>query len=128
VPFAQRETIDMIIEGIHPGLKRGLPKLLIGKPKARCRRGKEAGAAVERLLGSMEEEIAERYSGPFMSAVSALPRHDLAAMAEALVNLTAFRAHASADQKETVTGPIDVAVLSKGDGFVWVKRKRFGMA
>jgi hypothetical protein len=24
---------------------------------------------------------------------------------------------------ETVGGPIDVAIITKGDGFVWVKRK-----
>lgn len=44
-------------------------------------------------------------------------------MAEALVNLTKFRARMSVSQKETVGGPIDIAVLSKGEGFVWVKRK-----
>ena len=26
---------------------------------------------------------------------------------------------------ETVGGPIDVAVISKGDGFVWIKRKHY---
>jgi hypothetical protein len=26
---------------------------------------------------------------------------------------------------ETVGGPIDVAVLSKGDGFIWIKRKHY---
>ena len=48
---------------------------------------------------------------------------DLAAIAEALVSLTALRARMSAREKETVAGPIDVAVLSKGEGFIWVKRK-----
>ena len=27
--------------------------------------------------------------------------------------------------RETVGGPIDVAVITKGDGFVWVKRKHY---
>jgi len=27
--------------------------------------------------------------------------------------------------EETVGGPIDVAVISKGDGFVWIKRKHY---
>ncbi len=132
MPFAQGETINMIIEGIHPELRRSLPKLLGETGKEKRRRGQKAGegtpSAVDRLQDRVQEEISEKYSGPFMAAVAALPRHDLAAMAEALVNLTAFRAHASANQKETVAGPIDVAVLSKGDGFVWVKRKRFAMA
>jgi hypothetical protein len=29
----------------------------------------------------------------------------------------------SADSQETVGGPVDVAVLSKADGFTWVKHK-----
>jgi hypothetical protein len=26
---------------------------------------------------------------------------------------------------ETVGGPIDVAVISRGDGFIWIKRKQY---
>ncbi|HEY0631206.1 MAG TPA: hypothetical protein VGC98_04065 [Thermoleophilaceae bacterium] len=28
-------------------------------------------------------------------------------------------------ETETVSGPIDVAVISAGDGFVWIKRKHY---
>jgi len=45
-------------------------------------------------------------------------------MAEALVNLTSFKRRFSFDA-ETVGGPVDVAVLCKGDGFVWIKRKHY---
>ncbi len=31
----------------------------------------------------------------------------------------------SLTDRETVGGPIDVAVITKGDGFVWVKRKHY---
>jgi len=27
--------------------------------------------------------------------------------------------------EESVGGPVDVAVISKGDGFVWIKRKYY---
>lgn len=47
-----------------------------------------------------------------------------AAMAESLVNLTSFKRKMSMDA-ETVAGPIDVAVISKGDGFIWIKRKHY---
>jgi hypothetical protein len=57
------------------------------------------------------------------AAVSALPRQDLAKMAEALVNLAAFLMRMTADQDETVAEPIDVALLSKGDDFTWIKHK-----
>lgn len=41
-------------------------------------------------------------------------------MAESLVNLSAFKLKIS-DSYETVGGPIDVAIISKTDGFVWIK-------
>ena len=27
--------------------------------------------------------------------------------------------------EESVGGPVDVAVISKGDGFIWIKRKHY---
>lgn len=53
-----------------------------------------------------------------------LPKDELAAMAESLVNLTKFRRRVT-PERETVGGPIDVAVITKGDGFVWVRRKHY---
>ena len=45
-------------------------------------------------------------------------------MAESLVNLASFKQRVTLDD-ETVGGPIDVAVISKGDGFIWIKRKHY---
>ena len=54
--------------------------------------------------------------------VAMLPKEELAVMAETLVNLTSFKQKMTMGT-ETVGGPIDVAVITKGDGFSWVKRK-----
>lgn len=43
-------------------------------------------------------------------------------MAEALLSITSLKRKMSISL-ETVGGPIDVAVITKGDGFIWVKRK-----
>ena len=59
-----------------------------------------------------------------MASVAALPLNELCSLAEALVSLTAFHAHMAADELETVGGAIDVAAISKGDGFEWVKHKK----
>lgn len=126
-PFAQRETIDMIISGIHPTVRdqlindagRWVTKVSTDK------KGKDAKLnrkVQNEFANYIERQISERY-GPVMNAVSALPRQDLAKMAEALVSLTAFLMRMSADKDETVAEPIDVALLSKGDGFIWVKHK-----
>ena len=53
-----------------------------------------------------------------------LPKEELAEMAETLVNLTSFKRRVT-PSAETVGGPTDVAVISKGDGLVWIKRKHY---
>ncbi len=65
-----------------------------------------------------------RYVKPVVVTVAVLPKDELALMAETLVNLTLFRQRMSMDV-ETVGEPIDVAIISKGDGFIWVKRKHY---
>ena len=131
VPFAQRETIDMIISGIHPRLRdkliddveRWMPN---GRRNGQSKDPKRIEKRKREFAEYMHKEIAQGHDGPFMQAVSALPRQDLAKMAEALVNLTAFLMRMTADHDETVAEPIDVALLSKGDGFTWIKHKELG--
>ncbi len=80
------------------------------------------------LFDEFKKEVNEykrdRHINPIVNIVAILPKDELAAMAESLVNLTSFKRKISM-QAETVGGPIDVAVISKGDGFVWIKRKRY---
>jgi hypothetical protein len=66
----------------------------------------------------------ENFTSPILSVVRSLPKDELAEIAEALVNLTSFRRKVSS-RPETVGGPIDVAVITKGDGMVWIKRKHY---
>lgn len=70
--------------------------------------------------------LSDQYSDPIMQIVEWLPKEELAEMAEALVNLTSFRRRVTPED-ETVGGPIDVAVISKGDGLIWIKRKHYFM-
>ena len=56
--------------------------------------------------------------------VAMLPKEQLAELAEALIGLTSLRRRVSYD-KETVGGPTDVAIITKGDGLVWIKRKHY---
>jgi ribosomal protein S15P/S13E len=47
---------------------------------------------------------------------------DLAMLAESLVNLSVIRKKYSMDD-ETVSDPVDVAIITKKDGFQWIKKK-----
>ena len=124
-PFAQVRVIETIIRGIHPYLLDELARL-VSDSINQATRGEANSGILQRFHDRLEQEIQEKYSDPFVNAVAAMPRRELATIAEVLVNLTVFRAHASVGEQETVAGPIDVALLSKGEGFVWVKRKRTG--
>ena len=45
-------------------------------------------------------------------------------MAESLVHLTYLKRRFTMAE-ESVGGPVDVAIITKGDGFIWIKRKHY---
>ena len=59
-----------------------------------------------------------------VGAVEALTISELAQVASTLVGLSSFEQQMS-PESETVGGPVDVAVISKGDGFIWIDRKQY---
>ena len=62
---------------------------------------------------------------PMFDSVGALPKDELGLLAESLVNITSLKQRMSVHQSNTVGGAIDVAVISIGDGFVWINRKHY---
>ncbi|MBD2107284.1 hypothetical protein [Nodosilinea sp. FACHB-13] len=81
-------------------------------------------ALVHEFVEEIRKYQHDNFIEPVMQTVSNLPKEELAEMAEALVSLTSLRRKVSTDE-ETVGGPTDVAVISKGDGFIWYKRKHY---
>ena len=79
---------------------------------------------LNKLHTNLKGERWKHFVSPVLSVVAALPKAELASMAESLVNLTSMKRHVSS-VSETVGGPIDVALISKGDGLVWIKRKHY---
>lgn len=127
VPLAQRDAIDMFFRGIDPDLDGKLEDMVtrsVSHGPTQDRKGRRSQIAKIRkeFRRLLEREIDEKYETPLLAAVDAMPLHGLAKIAEALVRLTAFRKRMSVGQKETVGGTIDVAYLSKGDGFAWVNK------
>ena len=144
-PFAQEDMVATFMDGVHPGFRvaldgfvdetvalflehfcrlveDSLPAAVYGQLQDEMQ---EARGWVTEQFGSGLDEFLERNnSGPIMSVVEVLPKEELAEMAEALVNLTSFKRRVTPGA-ETVGGPIDVAVISKGDGLVWIKRKHY---
>lgn len=144
IPFAQGEMVATFMEGIDPDLQDHLegylseifdkyPEIIVDNIQKSD--DDEKRLLKEKLKGvsnkifkdyqkHVQTYVRDNYSNPVTRVVTMLPKDELAAMAETLVNLTSFKRKVTL-QSETVAGPIDVAVISKGDGFIWIKRKHY---
>lgn len=80
--------------------------------------------AYDNITQRLEQIKHEKYIQPVLQATGFLNKGELATMAETFVNLVSFRKQVTLEA-ETVGGPIDVAVITKGDGFIWIKRKYY---
>jgi hypothetical protein len=109
-PFAQRDVVDSFITGINTKIEYAICEKI---PQS------EQVDVVQIIQAEKAKNIADT-----MQIVEDLSISDLAQMAKSLVEMTSFKRKVSSDVG-TVGGPIDVAVISKGDGFVWVERKHY---
>jgi len=140
--FARSEVVASIIGGIHPTYRanflRGALRLVHDNVMAALTEITELNAAQRqayettltqrateawvRYFDEMDAFARNRFEDPVRRSLDGLGKDDLAKIAESLVSITSFRQQISPEE-ETVGGPIDVAVISKGDGFIWIKRK-----
>lgn len=81
---------------------------------------------VRKCITSIKEKMALEFTQPVLSTVSAVPVQELTQFAEMLVSLTSMRRHVEDNMNlDTVGGPIDVSVITKSDGFIWINRKHY---
>lgn len=139
--FAQREMVDSFISGIEPNMEDAIFGIIdrvlkgyheqiekhmdIQFTEDQVNEMENLGKHMYKSIEDAVEEYQQKnYIKPLLGIVRSLPKEDLAEMAEALVNLTSFKRRVTR-ATESVGPPIDVAVITKGDGFVWVKRKNY---
>mgnify|MGYP001040310989 CR=1 FL=1 len=143
-PFAQDDIVRHWMEGVHPRyrdeasarIKRmvsSLSDVVVSElANSSFAQASAFRAALEKagqsLLDHAERDMQEwqqnQMTQPILDAVQYLPIDELAGLAESLVKTTALRRRISMDI-ETVGGAVDVAVITKGDGFIWMNRKHY---
>lgn len=84
----------------------------------------DVSALTQTFTKSAQNEFFEKYTRPLVNTISLLSISDMANVAESLVALTSL-VNRMSPREESVGGPVDVAVISKGDGFIWIKRKHY---
>lgn len=70
------------------------------------------------------DDIKRNNRKPILRSIQVLPKDELSNLAESLINLTSLKRKVQ-DGLETVGGDVDVAIITKGDGFIWTKRKHY---
>lgn len=136
VPFAQQEMVHSILTGMDPSLKKIIIDSISNKFEniAQAIQSDDSNL-IEQFRNLLIEQLKQiqseinnyqfnNFVSPILNMVAMLNKDELATMAENLVNITSFKRKFTTDT-ETVGGPIDVAVISKSEGFIWIKRKHY---
>lgn len=140
-PFGQDDVIKTMVNGIAPDLytkvleenefelkeyranvidilkDAGVPDDVIAKVN-----GIDNDHYVTAHKSRLKDFIDKNYVDGIMDAVNSFNVKDLADMAGSLISVTNLQRHISSSE-ESVGGPVDVAVITKADGFKWVKHK-----
>lgn len=144
VPLADAGVIRTLTEGISPGFEEeantGVLKLILAMPRQILDPVQELtdvekqkyisdarGALVQNFrdfVNSMAKYRNDHYTAPIKQAIASLPVSELSIVAETFLGASQIQKRVN-PELETVGGPVDVAVISKGDGFVWIKRKHY---
>ncbi|MEG8026077.1 hypothetical protein QP162_20170 [Sphingomonas aurantiaca] len=143
IPFAQKEMVERFLYGLDDSIERkitdfcrqAVPSIrettlgtLVMEDADRTTVEAEMLLAETVFLDGLREQTFDVIRGQseaeIEDMVEFMPKSEMARMAEALVNLTSIKRRVSRGM-ETVGGPIDCAVISQADGFVWVNRKHY---
>lgn len=142
-PFAQTDTMISLMKGIHPSMfdniLEKLDKSLQSTKQKMIDIASDDGVAekhLEQLKKATFDEISEQFRNDtieyidnsfvdgIIGAVGSFNIEDMITMAESLISITNLQRHFSSSE-ESVGGPVDVAVITKSEGFVWVNHKQW---
>jgi hypothetical protein len=137
-PFGQSDVITTILMGVDPTLDNtykeniqaifskynsAVLKIVDGSAELKAQiEAVDLSALMAEYDAKMSEAVNVNYINPLFNALESLSKDDLAEMAESLIYLTYLKRRIT-NAEESVGGPVDVAIISKGDGFIWIKRK-----
>ena len=142
LPFAYTEMVESFLDGMSKhacghlqnavAYIKEMPVAVLDvvpglAPKEKAELAKIVRRASERKAAEFETEVTKgmtKRQAEIETAVGGLTIKELAQVASTLVSLSSFQQQMSLG-RQTVGGPVDVAVISKGDGFIWIKRKHY---
>lgn len=133
VPFAQKDMPERFILGIDRQFEGALEKIadsIVSDVVGQCKDAFDADQAdLVRIAAARQfkdglDRLKRNSEQTLKTVVNHMSKKELGEVAFSLVELTSRKRRYSTDM-ETVGGPIDVAILTRNEGFVWVRRKHY---
>ena len=144
-PFAQKDVIHTFLTGIEENIEHGtiiyfinflnnyLTKLKesiqltdMDKknfPKTLKKIEKMKDKQINEFISNITQMKQENYT-PILQSIESMPNEELIDMCESLIKITSLKRKISSDL-ESVGGAIDIALITKGYGFIWKKNKNY---
>jgi hypothetical protein len=143
ISFAQTDVAERLLSGadqrfvsktakfISESLGRSKDSVVTALTKAGMN-ADDAGAVFDVIINETGQEFENEFAKEamdefqtnFNEMIALMPKQETIELAEALVSITAIERKASSEQA-TVGGPIDVAFITRHEGFVWIRRKHY---
>ena len=149
IPFAQKDVMKTFINGIDEEIKKSISLYFYQFTKEYLKELKdelnsndnlkkeslnEINQEIDKFIKGCENQsqrffknignLEEMFTKPILDSIGGLPKNELANMGESLIHITSLKRKISSDI-ESVGGDIDVAIISKGDGFIWKRKKQY---
>ncbi|MBD7912780.1 hypothetical protein [Clostridium cibarium] len=144
IPFGEKDLINTYINGINPNLEYKIldeAKKIFDKFLKEIQNKYNNNNALQEFIVKEKDEIdkicmliiedlkknikdlqQKMLVDPLLSMIDFIRKEDMISLADALVNLTAIGVKFSSYEQAEV-GPIDIALITKGDGFVFMTKK-----
>lgn len=141
LPYAQGDVTTTVLTGVDPNYKNEVRQAVkssfasASDQIATLLNNNELSEQIREAMTTISDELInglenyqwQKITGPLLEILAHMGKEDMSELAESLVNITSlkrkFTSSDSAD--ESVGGPVDVAIITKGDGFIWMKRKHY---
>lgn len=139
-PFATTSMIDTFRFGVAPDVfgavldstssamadfgKKVMEECGVAEPLTDERLNNLVAEATQGHTDEWFQKTRNQHFFPLSNIIHSLPLPDMAGLAKSLIELESLKERVT-KPSESVSGPIDVAIISKHDGFVWIDRKHY---
>ena len=136
IPFAQTDVIGTYLSGINETLENEIKKHFVNiMENYICNMYDHLSVEKLEKINEIKNQLTKNFKthinslkkdfySPILESLDFLPREEIGNLAESLIQITSLKRKIDSNL-ESVGGNIDVALISKGDGFIWKKRNPY---